>query len=81
MNEDREVLTTSGTYPWPFVTQIFHNGQPSQLSFHKVSIYQFKRLHLTQYIKKKKKYNIIFNKNLLKQLHCNIKCYLSCLSV
>jgi hypothetical protein len=23
------VLTTSGTYPWPFVTQIFHNGQPS----------------------------------------------------
>ena len=25
---DREVLTTSGTYPWSFVTQIFHNGQP-----------------------------------------------------
>jgi len=25
----REVLTTSGTYPWSFVTQIFHNGQPS----------------------------------------------------
>jgi hypothetical protein len=24
-----EVLTTSGTYPWSFVTQIFHNGQPS----------------------------------------------------
>jgi hypothetical protein len=23
------VLTTSGTYPWSFVTQIFHNGQPS----------------------------------------------------
>jgi hypothetical protein len=22
------VLTTSGTYPWSFVTQIFHNGQP-----------------------------------------------------
>jgi hypothetical protein len=21
------VLTTSGTYPWSFVTQIFHNGQ------------------------------------------------------
>ena len=21
--------TTSGTYPWSFVTQIFHNGQPS----------------------------------------------------
>jgi len=24
------VFTTSGTYPWSFVTQIFHNGQPSQ---------------------------------------------------
>jgi hypothetical protein len=23
------VLTTSGTYPWSFVTQIFLNGQPS----------------------------------------------------
>jgi len=21
--------TTSGTYPWSFVTQKFHNGQPS----------------------------------------------------
>ena len=27
--KDREVLTTIGTYPWSFVTQIFHNGQPS----------------------------------------------------
>jgi hypothetical protein len=27
--KDREVLTTNGTYPWPLVTQIFHNGQPS----------------------------------------------------
>jgi hypothetical protein len=26
---DREVLTTSGTYPSSFVTQIFHNGHPS----------------------------------------------------
>ena len=26
--KDREVLTTSGTYPWSFATQIFHNGQP-----------------------------------------------------
>jgi hypothetical protein len=24
-----EVLTTSGTYPWSFLTQVFHNGQPS----------------------------------------------------
>ena len=27
--KNREVFTTSGTYPLPFVTQIFHNGQPS----------------------------------------------------
>ena len=26
--KDREVHTTSGTYPWSFVTQMFHNGQP-----------------------------------------------------
>jgi hypothetical protein len=25
--KDREVLTTSVTYPWSFATQIFHNGQ------------------------------------------------------
>jgi len=24
------VFTTSGTYMWSFVTQIFHNGQPSR---------------------------------------------------
>jgi hypothetical protein len=29
--KDREVFTTSGTYPWLFVTQIFHNGQPSKI--------------------------------------------------
>ena len=28
--KDREVLTTSGTYPWSFMTHIFHNGQPYQ---------------------------------------------------
>jgi len=27
--KDREVLTTSGTNPWSFVTQILHSGQPS----------------------------------------------------
>ena len=27
--KNREVLTTSGTYPWSFVAHIFHNGQPS----------------------------------------------------
>ena len=29
LGKDREVFTTSRTYPWSFVTQIFHNGQPS----------------------------------------------------
>ena len=28
--KDQEVLTTSGTYPWSFVTQILHSGQPSR---------------------------------------------------
>jgi hypothetical protein len=23
------MFTRSGTYPWPFVIQIFHSGQPS----------------------------------------------------
>ena len=27
--KDWEVFTTSGTYPWSFVTQVFHIGQPS----------------------------------------------------
>ena len=27
--KDWEVFTTSGTYPWSFVTQLFHIGQPS----------------------------------------------------
>jgi hypothetical protein len=27
--KDREVLATSSTYPWSFVIQIFHTGQPS----------------------------------------------------
>ena len=27
--KDREVFTTSGTYPGSFVTQMFHSGQPS----------------------------------------------------
>jgi hypothetical protein len=26
--KDWKVFTTSGTYPWPFVTQIFHSDQP-----------------------------------------------------
>ena len=26
--KDLDVFMTSGTYPWSFVTHIFHNGQP-----------------------------------------------------
>ena len=26
LGKDRDVLTTSGTYPWSFVTQIFHSS-------------------------------------------------------
>ena len=29
------MFTPSGTYPWSFVTQIFHNGQPSHSGDHK----------------------------------------------
>jgi hypothetical protein len=36
-----EVLTKSGTYPWSFVTQIFHNGQPSHLKLFHIS-YSYK---------------------------------------
>ena len=32
--KDREVFTTSGTYPWSFATPIFNNGQPSPVLFH-----------------------------------------------
>ena len=34
--KDQEVLTTSGTYPWSFVIQIFHNGQPSHGGNHNI---------------------------------------------
>ena len=27
--KDQEEFETSETYPWSFVTQIFHNGQPN----------------------------------------------------
>jgi hypothetical protein len=29
---DREVFRTSGTYPWSFVTQIFHIGKTSHVA-------------------------------------------------
>jgi len=35
MRKGPEVLTTSATYPWSFVTQLFCNGQPSHGSQHK----------------------------------------------
>ena len=31
--KNRGLLTTSGTYRWSFVIQIFHNGQPSHGTF------------------------------------------------
>ena len=34
--KDREVFTTSGTYPWSFVKQIFYNGQPSHGGDHAI---------------------------------------------
>jgi hypothetical protein len=33
--KEQEVFTTSGTYPWSFVTKIFHKGQPSHGGGHK----------------------------------------------
>jgi hypothetical protein len=55
--KDWEVFTTSGTYPWSFVTQIFHNGQPSHgesasyLDLH-LEIDSEGRLRTTLYAKK-----------------------------
>ena len=34
--KDREMFTTSGTYPWSFVIQIFHNGQTGHVKFSNV---------------------------------------------
>jgi hypothetical protein len=34
--QNEELFTTSGTYPWSFVTQIFHNGQPSHGGDHNI---------------------------------------------
>ena len=30
------MFTSSGTYPWSFVTHIFHNGQPSHGGYRKI---------------------------------------------
>jgi hypothetical protein len=37
------MFTTSGTYPWSFVTQIFHNGQPSHGGDRKT--FEWKNVH------------------------------------
>jgi hypothetical protein len=41
--KDREVFTTNGTYPWSFVTQIFHSGQPNHKAFEVLTLFQFIR--------------------------------------
>jgi hypothetical protein len=49
--KDREVFTTSGTYPRSFVTYIFHTGQPSHCADRKtfeVMISTYKGEHLVQ---------------------------------
>jgi len=48
MRKGPEVFTTSGTYPFSFVTQIFHNGQ---------------RSHGIEYAPYVPEQNIIFRKN------------------
>ena len=36
--KDREVQTTSGTYPWSFLPQIFRNGLPSLLCLKDINL-------------------------------------------
>ena len=43
--KDREVFTTSGTYPWSFVTQILHNGQAAN-----TTIYHTWGMHVNHFI-------------------------------
>ena len=43
--KNREVLTTSGTYPWSFVTQLFHSGQPSHGGDCNFSIWRLQLYH------------------------------------
>jgi len=43
------VFTTSGTYPWSFVTQVFHNGEPSHGGDRK--IFEVMTSHLPKEIK------------------------------
>ena len=53
--KDREVFTTSGTYPWSFVTQIFHNGQPIMVATVKYSKWWLQHYHFWFFGKQEKK--------------------------
>ena len=55
------MFTTSGTYPWLFVTQIFHNGQPSHGDHHKICD-DFNFTQTTLHLYWDKKINDFFHK-------------------
>ena len=57
--KDREVLTTSGTYPWSFVTQIFHNGEIVMVTV-KFSKWWFKIRSATKHEIKEPDYILVF---------------------
>jgi hypothetical protein len=48
--KDREVFTTSGTYPWSFVTQVFHSGQPSYFICSNIPTAPVYRVYISQLI-------------------------------
>ena len=50
------MFTTSGTYPWSFVTQIFHSGQPSHGGDRKT----FKVMTLTEQMRTQVLYTQIY---------------------
>jgi hypothetical protein len=47
--KDWEVLTTSGTWPWSFLKQIFHNGQPSHGGDHRRTPNRYSRASVPIY--------------------------------
>jgi hypothetical protein len=61
------LITTHGTYPWSFVTQILHNGQPS----HGGDYYHFTTLlvHISRYLSKSARASPVFY-----NLICIIEC-------
>jgi hypothetical protein len=50
------VFTTSGTYPWSFVTHVFHSGQPSHGGDRKT----FKVMTLTEQMRTQVLYTQIY---------------------